>query len=80
MAIGKTIKEVINNKTTIRAVSCNFEISKIPQSRHLMKFQEKQILTDFEYTAVNDVKSILVSHRKLKWSSISNRLQNYIMV
>jgi len=32
-------------------VKCNFGISKTTLSRHLMKFQEKETPTDFQYTA-----------------------------
>jgi hypothetical protein len=36
----------------------NFEISKTTLSHHLLKFQEEETPTDFEYTVRNDVKKI----------------------
>ena len=38
--------------------TCNFGISKTTLSHHLLKFQEQETPTDFEYTARNDVKKI----------------------
>ena len=57
-AIGRAIKDVINNNIIVRMAARNFEISKTTISRYLLKFQEQETPTDFEYTARNDVKKI----------------------
>jgi hypothetical protein len=59
-AIRRAMKDVINNNTILSMAARNFGISKTTTtiSRYLLKFQEQDTPTDFEYTARNDVKKI----------------------
>jgi len=57
-AIGQAIKYVINNSTILRTAARNFGISETTISRHLLKLQEQETPTDFEYIARNYVNKI----------------------
>jgi len=44
----------------------NFGILKSTISRHLLKFQEQETHTDFEYRATNDIKKIFSATQKFE--------------
>jgi hypothetical protein len=58
----------------------SFGISKTTISRHLLKFQEQETLRILNTQPEMMLRKFSVPHRNLNWLSISNRLQNYVMV
>ena len=47
-------------------VACNFGISKTTLSLHLVRFQEKETTTEFEYTARNNIQKIFSATHELE--------------
>jgi hypothetical protein len=78
VAIGRASKDVIINETKVRMAAHNVRISKNLLSHHLVKFQEQESLTDFEYTARHVAKKIFSATRDLNWLSPSRKLHKVL--